>query len=112
MGKVFLMERKGSVFTCATCNVQIASQQHLLDEWINLYEFNIVYNVEIGQVVVPYGSAGLYDGYEISCVNCCTLLGWKNEPYDEDFAPMFRLERGRIVEPPLNQPPPVFFPQD
>lgn len=35
----------------------------------------------IGEELVPYGN-DLYNGYEVNCVNCCALLGWK-EPDEE-----------------------------
>ncbi|KAH0909593.1 hypothetical protein HID58_032914 [Brassica napus] len=71
MGRVFLIEKEEPAFTCTTCNAQIALGAHLLDDFYNLFEFYQVYNVMVGEDVVPYGN-DLYYGYEVSCVNCCT----------------------------------------
>ncbi|KAF3578768.1 hypothetical protein DY000_02035063 [Brassica cretica] len=110
MGRVFLIENDGPVYTCATCNVQIAKSEDLVDAWLDLYQFYLVYNVMIAEVPVLYHD-DLFSGHEVSCVNCCALLGWRNpapppdqSPGDE-IMPAFVFEHGRVAPPPPDNLP-------
>nr|VDD29446.1 unnamed protein product [Brassica oleracea] len=103
MGRVFLIEKEEPAFTCTTCNAQIALGAHLLDDFYNLFEFYQVYNVMVGEDVVPYGN-DLYYGYEVSCVNCCTVIGWR-QIEDEPVTLYLRFAHGRIAPPPPPPPP-------
>ncbi|KAL0740643.1 hypothetical protein Bca4012_082156 [Brassica carinata] len=109
MGRVFLVEKDGPVYTCATCNVQIAKSEDLLDAWLDLYQFYLVYNVMIAEVPVRYHD-DLFFGHEVSCVNCCALLGWRDPAPPPDQS-AFVFEHGRIAPPPP-PPPPDNLPQD
>ncbi|KAJ4903445.1 Uncharacterized protein Rs2_17396 [Raphanus sativus] len=116
MGRVFLVEEDGPVYTCATCNVQIAKSEDLLEAtWLDLYQFYLVYNVMIAEVPVLY-DLYRFCGHEVSCVNCCALLGWRDPapPPDqspgEEFNPAFLFEHARVNAPP--PPPPDNLPQD
>ncbi|VVA93607.1 unnamed protein product [Arabis nemorensis] len=92
MGRVYLIEKDEPAYTCATCNAQIALPPPLMDYWIGYYEF---YHVRLGPDFLH-----LYWGHEVSCVNCCSVIGWR------DVDETFRFEHGRIL-PPQNPPLPV-----
>ena len=64
----------------------------------------------VGEDVVPYGN-DLYYGYEVSCVNCCTVIGWR-QIEDEPVTLYLRFAHGRIAPPPPPPPPPPPNPPD
>ncbi|KAG2308855.1 hypothetical protein Bca52824_028603 [Brassica carinata] len=84
--------------------------EDLEDAWLDLYQFYLVYNVMIAEVPVLYHD-DLFSGHEVSCVNCCALLGWRNpapppdqSPGDE-IMPAFVFEDGRVAPPPPDNLP-------
>lgn len=76
---------------------------------MNVKDFVCRYNVVIAEVPVLYHD-DLFSGHEVSCVNCCALLGWRNPapPPDQlpgdEIMPAFVFEHGRVAPPPDNLP--------
>ncbi|KAF8411128.1 hypothetical protein HHK36_003667 [Tetracentron sinense] len=107
MGRIFLVELEGRVYSCKFCKSHLALATDLMSRSFTCrrgkaYLFNNVVNITVGPQEERMMLSGLHTVADIFCCCCGQIVGWKYEAahnksqkYKEG---KFVLERGRIVD--------------
>ncbi|KAJ0966211.1 hypothetical protein J5N97_027349 [Dioscorea zingiberensis] len=105
MGRVFVVELEGKVYTCLTCGTHLASADDLISKAFHCrhgkaFLFSNVSNVSIGDPEERMMLSGMHTVADIFCVSCGQNVGWKYESAHEKSQKYkegkFILERGKI----------------
>ncbi|CAK8566507.1 unnamed protein product [Lathyrus sativus] len=88
MGRLFLINLEGRIYTCKFCHTHLASYEDILSKTFHCrhgkaYLFNKVVNVSPGETEERHMMTGLHTVADIFCVGCGSIVGWKYETAHE-----------------------------
>ncbi|CAN8254500.1 unnamed protein product [Cochlearia groenlandica] len=89
MGKVFIVDLEGLIYTCKHCNTHLSKDQDILSKsfqckYGQAYLFNDIVNISIGRKEEKMMITGLHTVTDIFCVGCGSNVGWKYETAHEE----------------------------
>jgi len=106
MGRLYLIQLDGRVYTCRNCGSHLALCDELVSKSFlcrhgKAYLFNTVVNVSVGHQEERMMTTGMHIVSDIFC-NCCgQIVGWKYEAANEKMQKYkegkFILERAKII---------------
>ncbi|KAK4253243.1 hypothetical protein QN277_010570 [Acacia crassicarpa] len=108
MGRLFLINLEGNIYSCKCCHTPLALLDDIISKSFNCrhgkaYLFNDVVNVTIGEKEERMMITGLHTVVDIFCVTCGSIVGWKyevaHEKSEEYKVGKFILERFKVVGP-------------
>ncbi|VVB05815.1 unnamed protein product [Arabis nemorensis] len=84
MGRVFMVDLQGQIYSCKHCKTHLTKDQDLLSKTFQCnhgqaYLFSEVVNISIGKREVRMMITGLHTVTDIFCVGCGSNVGWKYE---------------------------------
>ncbi|ESQ44855.1 hypothetical protein EUTSA_v10010822mg [Eutrema salsugineum] len=84
MGKVFMVELVGQIYSCKHCRTHLSTHQDIMSKsfqckYGQAYLFSKVVNISIGKKEDKMMLTGLYTITDIFCVGCGSNVGWKYE---------------------------------
>uniref|UniRef100_A0A1J3GH92 Protein yippee-like n=2 Tax=Noccaea caerulescens TaxID=107243 RepID=A0A1J3GH92_NOCCA len=84
MGRLFLIDLEGPVYSCKHCQTHFAVMNHLISKSFHCkhgraYLFENVVNVTVGEKEQRVMMTGWHIVADIFCVGCGSLVGWKYE---------------------------------
>nr|GMD57642.1 protein yippee-like [Ipomoea batatas] len=90
MGRLFVVNLEGKVYSCKHCGTHLAVSEDILSKAFQCrhgkaYLFNKVVNVTSGKNEDRMMTTGLHTVADIFCVRCGSIVGWKYETaYEKD----------------------------
>ncbi|CAF2047833.1 hypothetical protein BRARA_I03834 [Brassica rapa] len=108
MGRVFIVDLEGQIYSCKHCNTHLTKEQDIMSKsfqcrYGQAYLFNEVVNISTGNEEDRMLMTGLHTVTDIFCVGCGSNVGWKyvtahdiNQKYKEGKSV---LELYKIVGP-------------
>ncbi|KAH0462407.1 hypothetical protein IEQ34_009982 [Dendrobium chrysotoxum] len=112
MGRLFLVNLDGKVYSCKHCQTHLALCEEIVSKSFHCrhgkaYLFNKVVNVTMGLKEDRMMMTGMHTVSDIFCVGCGSIVGWKyeaahekNQKYKEG---KFILERYMVAGPDGSQ---------
>nr|QFS19071.1 Yippee-like protein [Apopellia endiviifolia (species B)] len=107
MGKLYLIQLDGRIYSCRYCHSHLANCDELVSKYFHCrhgkaYLFKTVVNVSVGPQEDRMMTTGLHTVADIYC-NCCQqIVGWKYEVAHEVSQKYkegkFILERAKVVD--------------
>ncbi|XP_057866265.1 protein yippee-like [Cryptomeria japonica] len=107
MGRLFLVQLKGRIYVCKSCNNHLANIDEVVSKTFHCrhgkaYLFNTVVNVSTGVVEDRMMTTGMHTVTDIYCNTCHQIVGWKYEVAHEKSQKYkegkFILERNKLVD--------------
>eukprot|EP00262_Sarcandra_glabra_P007073 TRINITY_DN1963_c0_g1_i1.p1 TRINITY_DN1963_c0_g1~~TRINITY_DN1963_c0_g1_i1.p1 ORF type:complete len:130 (+),score=25.18 TRINITY_DN1963_c0_g1_i1:141-530(+) len=111
MGRIFLVQLEGKMYSCKHCEAHLALSEDLFSRSFHCrhgkaYLFNKVVNVTVGEKEERMMMTGLHTVADIFCVGCGSIVGWKYEAAHEKREKYkegkFILERFKVSGPEGN----------
>ncbi|KAK1281298.1 Protein yippee-like [Acorus gramineus] len=107
MGRVFVVELEGRIYSCKFCRTHLALAEDLVSRSFHCrrgkaYLFNNASNITFGTLEERMMLSGMHTVADIYCCFCGQNVGWKYEAAQEKDQKYkegkYVLERGRIVD--------------
>ncbi|KAJ9180586.1 hypothetical protein P3X46_008806 [Hevea brasiliensis] len=108
MGRVFVINLEGSIYSCKHCQTHLALADDIISKSFHCrhgkaYLFDKVVNITEGEQEERMMMTGMHTVVDIFCVRCGSILGWKYE-YAHEKAQKYKegkfiLERYKILGP-------------
>ncbi|XP_073225220.1 protein yippee-like isoform X2 [Cicer arietinum] len=88
MGRLFVINLEGKIYTCKYCRTHLALYEDIVSKTFHCrhgkaYLFNKVMNVSLGETEERLMMTGLHTVADIFCVGCGSIVGWKYETAHE-----------------------------
>ncbi|CAH8360467.1 unnamed protein product [Eruca vesicaria subsp. sativa] len=82
MGRVFIVDLEGQIYSCKHCNTHLTKEQDIMSKTFQCrygqaYLFNTVVNISTGDKEDRMLMTGLHTVTDIFCVGCGSNVGWK-----------------------------------
>ncbi|KAB2034307.1 hypothetical protein CXB51_003545 [Gossypium anomalum] len=84
MGRLFVVNLEGKVYSCKHCKIHLALVDDILSKSFQsrhgkAYLFSKVVNVSVGEKEDRLMITGLHTVADIFCIGCGSIVGWKYE---------------------------------
>nr|KJB76184.1 hypothetical protein B456_012G076700 [Gossypium raimondii] len=84
MGRLFVVNLEGKVYSCKHCKINLALVDDILSKSFQsrhgkAYLFSKVVNVSVGEKEDRLMITGLHTVADIFCIGCGSIVGWKYE---------------------------------
>eukprot|EP00850_Spirogloea_muscicola_P008403 SM000044S16050 [mRNA] locus=s44:774975:776143:+ [translate_table: standard] len=96
MGRLFVIQLEGRIYSCSNCHSHLANASELSFHCRagKAYLFNNVVNVSLGPKEDRLMTTGLHTVADVYC-NCCQrVVGWK---YEEAFDKNQKYKEGKVI---------------
>ncbi|KAF9594477.1 hypothetical protein IFM89_031595 [Coptis chinensis] len=111
MGRLFLIDLEGRIYSCKHCQTHLGLTDHIVSKSFHCrhgkaYLFSKVVNVTLGELEERMMMTGMHTVADIFCVSCGSIVGWKYESAHEKAQKYkegkFILERFKVTGPDGN----------
>ncbi|KAJ6820460.1 protein yippee-like isoform X2 [Iris pallida] len=99
MGRLFLVELEGKIYSCKHCQTHLALSDQILSRTFHCrhgkaYLFNKVVNITVGVNEERMMMTGMHTVADIFCVGCGSIVGWK---YEAAYEKSQKYKEGKFI---------------